>query len=175
MTKIKIIGVYQGVDSAVSAAASADYFVLVTIGKTADGRIFVLDIFRQRNVSFHEQVSIIINKAAEFKPLKIGIESNSFQAFLSQELQRLTLLPIIPITTVRDKVIRAQARSALFETHRVYISPSMHSFIEEFVLFPDGEHDDVVDGFLFALDVAEDVQQEYRGDGNYFIPEFNDF
>ena len=173
MARIAIKSIFQGVDSAVSAKASADYFALVTIGKSSDGRIFVLDVFRERGVSFHNQVSMIIKKAAEFKPLKIGIEGNSFEAFLSQELQRVTLLPIIPLQTVKDKVLRAQARSALVETHRVYISPSMHSLIEEFVLFPDGEHDDIVDGVLLALEVSEDTTPEYSGSGDYFIPEFD--
>ena len=172
MTRIPIRSIFQGVDSAVSAAASADFFALVTIGKSHDGRIFVLDVFKERGVSFHEQVNIIINKAAEFQPLKIGIEENSFQAFLSQELQRLTLLPVIPLKTVKDKVLRAQGRSALIETHRVYVSHHMQDTIGEFVLFPDGEHDDVVDAFLFCLDVAEEPNED-RERNEYFVPEFN--
>ena len=172
MTRIAIRSIFQGCDSAVSKKTFADFFALVTIGKSTDGRIFVLDVFKERGVSFHEQVNIIINKAAEFKPLKIGIEENSFAAFLSQELQRLTLLPIIPITTVRDKVLRAQARSALIETHRVYVSHHMQDTISEFVLFPDGAHDDVVDAFLFALDVAEEPNED-RVQSGYFVPEFD--
>ena len=170
MTKIKITRVYQGVDLAISKKANADFFVIVTIGLDGNGNVYILDVFRQRAVSFHQQIEMIISKAATWQPLKIGVEVNSYQAVLAEELERLTLLPIIELTTVRDKVMRAQQRSALVESGRVYVHPSMSEVISEFVLFPDGENDDAVDGFDFALTVSEDGQQV--ASSNYFIPEF---
>ena len=170
MTKIKISKVYQGVDLAISKASNADYFVTVTIGLDGNGRIFILDVFRQQGVSFQMQINTVITKAATWQPLKIGVESNAYQASLSQELARLTLLPIIELTTVRDKVMRAQQRSALVESGRVYVHPSMSEVISEFVLLPDGDHDDIFDGFDFALTVSEAPHQ--NATGNYFIPEF---
>ena len=172
MTKIKILKVYQGIDLAISRSASADYFVTLTIGLDDNGRIFILDVFRQQGVSFRDQIKTIISKAATWQPLKIGVEVNSYQAALSQELERLTLLPIIEITTVKDKVLRAQQRSALVEGGRVYVHPSMSEVISEFVLFPDGENDDIFDAFDFALTVAEEAN-ENRVRTDYFVPEFN--
>ena len=172
MTKVKISKVYQGIDLAISRSTSADYFVILTIGQDDDGRIFILDVFRKQGVSFRDQIKTIISKAATWLPLRIGVEVNSYQAALSQELERLTLLPIIEITTVKDKVLRAQQRSALVEGGRVYVHPSMSEVISEFVLFPDGENDDIFDAFDFALTVAEEPNED-RVRNEYFVPEFN--
>ena len=170
MTKIKIMRVYQGIDSAVSKQAVADYFVIATIGFDANNNIFVLDVHKRRGVSFHQQIETIISKGKMWNPLRIGIESNSFQIFLSQELERLTLLPIVPVTALKDKVSRAQQMSSFTEAGRVYVAPSMTELISEFVLFPDGEHDDQVDAVSLALLVSETGQQ--NATANYFIPEF---
>lgn len=174
MTKVKIAHVFQGIDLAISKKATSDFFCIVTIGISQVGSVFVLDIFRQRSISFRDQVNIIIKKAKEFQPEKIGLEVNGFQAIVEQELNALTLLPIIPITTVKDKVMRAQARSALVEAGRVFVSPDMHDFISELVLFPDGEHDDQFDAWEFALTVAEEKNEEAIPEG-YYQPEFDTY
>jgi len=178
MTKTAIRRVYQGCDLAVSTKNSADYFCIVTIGISEDGKIFVLNVFREKGISFHNQINAIIKKSAEWRPLKIAVENNSYQAVLSQELQRLTLLPIVPITTLKDKIMRAQGRSALVETHRVYVAHNMHSFTSELVMLdPNGssEHDDQFDSLDLALTVSETVTPEYTGSGDYFVPEFDNF
>lgn len=133
----------------------------------------MLDIFRQRGISFREQVNTIIKKAKEFQPEKIGLEVNGYQAVMEEELNALTLLPIFPINTVKDKVMRAQMRSGLVESGRVFVSSDMHNFISELVLFPDGEHDDQFDAFDFALTVAEMKGGDESIQEGYYIPEFD--
>jgi predicted phage terminase large subunit-like protein len=143
--------IYQGVDLAIAQSETSDYFVLCTIGHdTKTGLFYVLDIFRQR-LSFNSQLDIIKKKAQQWNPVSIGIESNAYQKALSGELIRTTSLPIKQLTTQKDKVSRAQRRSALFENGKIRIRKDMTVLIDELCLFPDSAHDDTFDALDFAL------------------------
>jgi predicted phage terminase large subunit-like protein len=146
--------IFQGVDLAISERETADYFVIVTIGIVVTGEIYVLDYFRDR-ISFKVQKETIVLKAAQWQPIRIGIETNQYQRALAQELVRTTTLPIKELDTVKDKVTRAQRRSALFENHKVYLRRDMTAMVDELCLFPDAPHDDLFDGFDFAITVSE--------------------
>ncbi len=147
--------VYQGVDLAISKTDTAAFFVILTLGIAQDGNIYVLDIYRKRGVTFNTQQNVIIKKAEEWKPLKIGIETNAYQEVMAQEVKRLTLLPVMQLQTVKDKIMRAQRRSGLVESGRVYVKPAMHAFVSELVMMPDSKYKDQFDAFDFALTVAE--------------------
>lgn len=159
--------IYQGCDLAISEKETADYFVLMTIGLDPDtGIYYVLDMYRDR-ISFRAQQEVIKLKAEQWQPISIGIESNAYQKSLSQELIRQTSLPIRQITTQRDKVSRAQVRSALFENGKIKIKKDMSILIDEFCLFPDAAHDDIFDAFDLAITASEtSLSIDYvRGDG----------
>ncbi len=147
--------IFQGVDLAISMAETADYFVICTIGMDAENKIYVLDMVRSR-LSFKEQMEMIKKKGKEWSPIRIGIESNTYQKVLGQELIRTTDLPIRQITTLKDKVTRAQRRSAEFENGKVFLKKDMHIFVDELVLFPDSSHDDTFDAYDFARQVSKD-------------------
>lgn len=166
--------IYQGIDLAISKKDTADFFVLLTLGINEGGDVYILDIYRERGVSFREQVALVLKKAQEWRPERIGIESNSYQAALGQEVQRLTLLPVISLPTTRDKVMRAQMRSGLVESGRVNVKRGMHDFVSELVLF-DGVsgNDDQFDAFDFALTVSENNKPEYQGGNDYYVPDFD--
>ena len=143
--------IYQGVDLAISDKETADYFVLLTIGfEKETGMYYVLDIYRER-ISFKQQQDVIKLKAEQWQPLKIGIESNAYQKALGSELIRTTSLPIRQLVTQKDKVSRAQRRSALFENGKIRIRKDMTVLIDELCLFPDASHDDTFDALDFAI------------------------
>lgn len=148
--------IYQGVDLAISEKETADYFVICTIGINTIGDIYVIDLYRDR-LSFKSQQEIIKIKGEQYRPLQIGIEGNQYQRALSQELTRTTNLPIQELQTIRDKVTRAQRRSALFENRKVFLRRDMTVFIDEFCLFPDASHDDIFDAFDFAVTASENA------------------
>jgi predicted phage terminase large subunit-like protein len=148
--------IYQGIDLAISEKETADYFVLITIGTDANGNIYILDLYRDR-LSFKSQQEIIKIKAQQWQPVSIGVEINQYQRALAQELIRTTNLPIRELQTTKDKVIRAQRRSALFENKKVFLRKDMTAFIDELCLFPDASHDDIFDAFDFAVTVSENA------------------
>lgn len=145
--------IYMGVDLAISQKETADYFAVCTIGLDQENNIYVLDIYRGRH-SFAQQVEIIKTKAQLWNPIRIGVESNAYQQAMAETL-KTNLLPVVEIKTVKDKVTRAQITSALFEAGKVFLKPTMNDFIEELLLFPDGEHDDQFDAFDFAVQVSK--------------------
>jgi phage terminase large subunit-like protein len=166
--------IYQAADLAISKKDTADFFVLLTLGIDNAGNIYILDIFRQRGITFNAQLEIISKKAAEWKPLKIAIEDNGYQAALVQEAQRLSLLPIVPLRTTKDKVMRAQMRSGLVESGRVFVKHGMHEFVSELILIRDTKGiDDQFDAFDFALTVAEMKGSEESIQESYYIPGFD--
>ena len=165
--------VYQGIDLAISKKDTADFFVILTLGINTLGNVYILDIFRKRGVTFNDQRALVIKKAKEWKPIRIGIETNAYQAVLAEEVKRLTLLPIMEIPTSKDKVLRAQMRSGLVESRRVFVRSRMHDFVSELTMFDaDAEFDDQFDAFDFALTVAESGQVEVVP-SEYYVPEFD--
>lgn len=150
------VKVYMGSDLAISSSAQADYFVLMVIGIDNESNIYVLDYVKDR-LSFDKQFNTIISYGQNKFPMveRIGIEAVSYQQSLPQELRRNSTLPIVDIQTVKDKVSRAQKRSALFENGKIYFRDNMQDLESELVLFPDGEHDDMVDSIDFAITTSE--------------------
>lgn len=155
MKKVKIDRIYMGVDPAISQKSSSDFFCICVIGIDGAGNIYVLDVVRER-LTFDRQIQIIKRKHNEWRPDIVGIEKVAYQEALIQHIrQEYPEMRIQEIQTVKDKVSRAYNRSGLFENGKVFIRKDMHLFIDEFVLFPDAQHDDQFDAFDFALDVAD--------------------
>ena len=100
----KDLEIYQGIDLAISKADTAAFFVILTLGRDIAGNIYILDIYHERGVSFNTQRLMIAKKAEEWKPIRIGIETNAYQEALAQEVERLTLLPLFEIKTTQDKI-----------------------------------------------------------------------
>lgn len=146
--------IFQGCDLAISERETADYFGLITIGIDPNGNVYVLDLYRDR-LSFKSQQEIIKQKNEQWHPVSIGIEANAYQKALPQELIRTTSMPVRSLQTDRDKVTRAQRRSALFENRKVFLRRDMNVLVDELCLFPDTAHDDLFDAFDFAMTASE--------------------
>ena len=152
----KEVKVYIGVDLAISKKTSADYFVLFVIGLDDEGNIYCLDYIKDR-LSFDKQVNTILMYGETKYPmaLRIGVESVAYQEAMLQELRRQSSLPIQSLKTSTDKVTRATRRSSLFEQGKVYLRDDMKEFEEMLLLFPEVAHDDLFDGFEFAVTVSD--------------------
>jgi predicted phage terminase large subunit-like protein len=146
--------IYQGVDVAIGQSQFNDYFVIVTIGvDKATDDIYVIDYLRAR-ATFTEQVLHVYNKFMEYDPIRVGIESNAYQKALYTELKmdkKYNKVRAFPIYTSLDKLTRLTKMAARFENGDVYIGKDMPELIEELLMFPSGEHDDVADGLDFAI------------------------
>lgn len=147
--------IFQGVDPAISQKTTADYFAHQTIGVDREtGDIYDLARFKGR-LSFHEQVDYIVRAAQEWEPVAIGIENNAYQDALAQEVARHFWMPVLPLRTKLDKVMRTKIFSAITEQHRLHLSPNSTSLMENLVNMPNVQHDDEFDALYLACEAAK--------------------
>jgi predicted phage terminase large subunit-like protein len=162
---------YLGSDLAISQKASADLFVVVVIAyDMATDTVYVLDHFSGR-CTFVQQQQIICELADMHHIARGGVEAQQYQEAQVQELRRKRPdLPIVPIRVKHDKHTRAWRLTPRFEAGRVrfrkglpppgkdgrhpYMAATLDKLIEGLVLFPNGEHDDDMDGLDHAIRVA---------------------
>jgi predicted phage terminase large subunit-like protein len=162
-----------------SVTAKGDYMAIAVMGKDTKNRAYLLDIIRQKATLF-TQVEILENTASIFKPRTVNIESNAAQTFLTQYASRETMLNIKPSTTKLGKDQRFISMAALFQSKKVLVKgkkdetegvipdDSMRAFVDEWMAFPKGGHDDTLDAVEKALEVL--VYKPPPQMGNYDPP-----
>ena len=148
-------------DTAFKTKASNDYSVR-TIWADTDKGYFLLDMWKQK-VEFPDLKRMVTSYPQEHEPHAILVEDKASGQSLVQELQRDTMLPIVPIKVDTDKVSRAFAVTPLIESGRVFLpegAPWLAEYINSLASFPNASHDDDVDSTTQALAYLS------RGGGN---------
>lgn len=145
--------IYQGCDLAIGQKDGNDYFAHATIAVDQKGLAYVVDIFQDR-LTFKKQTSTIVKKVFVHDALKVGIESNAYQAAQLQEVQEhIGKKRAIPIFTLKDKTTRGMKLAAVCENGRLLFKKGdskQMDLIEQLIKMPSGDHDDMFD----ALDIA---------------------
>ena len=148
--------IYQAWDLAISTKETADYTVCTTVGVSKDNKIYVLDWYRSR-IDFPTQVKMVKSQAQKWNPYQIAIESNAYQQALPQQLKQTSMLPIKEVKRTVDKVTRILSGFVHFENGKVLL-PDNHlqieNFLNEYIYFPQGKHDDMLDSMELALQIA---------------------
>jgi predicted phage terminase large subunit-like protein len=145
--------IFMAVDPAISQAATADYFALVVLGMNDDRNIWVLDTYRER-LDFPAQIEIIKSKAAQWDPDRIPIEDSAYQLSLVQALMRESSLPVVRSKSAGDKTARIMAMGPHFENGRIRVRRGMRELEAEYLAFPRGAHDDLLDALEKAVEAA---------------------
>lgn len=145
-------------DTAFKKHEGADPSVIMTLGLSHSGDIYIVDIIKGR-WDFPELKSraIHVNNKWRGRGLRsLYIEDKASGQSLIQELRRQSGVSVIAHKVVNDKVARVHAITPLIESGRVYLpekSPWYDEFIEETLQFPSGTHDDQVDCLSMGLDI----------------------
>jgi predicted phage terminase large subunit-like protein len=110
--------------------------------------------------SFSEQISLIKQLAAKWKPSVVAIEDVAYQKALIQQLSAETHLNVRGVKPISDKVSRFAPMEARYELGQVYHSRSLpQEFEAELLSFPIGSHDDMVDSLAYAWQALGQVQE----------------
>jgi hypothetical protein len=95
--------IFMGVDFALSTETGMDYTVIFVLGVDDFGNRWVIDIIRDRGLSFGEQKSRIVDAARKYRPTLILVESVQAQRIFGDELIRTTDLPVRHYVTGSEK------------------------------------------------------------------------
>jgi predicted phage terminase large subunit-like protein len=154
--------VFQAYD--LSSGKAADYFAAVTLGVDPETMtVFVLDAWHAK-LTFLQQAGAVQRQARSWMPMVQGIERDPLGA-LGQYLGDTSLLNIIGMRPHLSKALRLSAVTPHLEQGRVVFNPALApglivdpdgrgDLITELTTFPLAAHDDLVDAFVHAMNLA---------------------
>ena len=156
--KVKPVEVYAGVDPASSLSATADFFVIATIAVDSDNNKYIVDLFRDR-ISPAEQPGKIIELYKKFRPKRMNIETTGYQEALRTAVRELMLEDNLYIPGL-ERGVKPRTRKSerllslvpIFAKKSFYWRPEDLVGQQEFLSYPRGKHDDVMDAIWTALE-----------------------
>ncbi len=172
--EVKPVEVYCGVDPASSLSSTADYFVVATVGVDYDNNKYIIDIYRDR-ISPAEQPSKLIEVFKKYRPKRMKIETVGYQEALRTAVRELMLKESLYIPGL-EKGVKPRNRKSerllslvpLFAKGTFFFRPQDNIAQQEFLSYPRGKHDDVMDAIWTALDGSKPSRRkEFDKDDNY--------
>lgn len=150
---------YMAWDLAIGTKEDNDYSVGVVAGVDYMGDIYVLDVVRDRWSSF-ELVEQILDLYSKWLPEYVGIEKGQIEMALGPLLKKRAQERKLHSFHAeglkpgrRDKMARARPIQGRMQQGKVFFPKHadwLPSFVEEMKLFPNGKHDDQVDGIAWV-------------------------
>lgn len=166
--------IYMGVDIARSASVGADYFVIFTIGKDPQGTRYLIDIHRSKGMPFRLQLETMAIEAQKYDPSLIYLESNALQQLYTDEMRRMTDLPVKEFVTTavnkypldkgvpglrilleNQKLIIPRGDEYSRATTDIWMAEATQFGYIEGKLMGIGTHDDTVMAWWFAEEAAK--------------------
>jgi len=123
------------------------------------GEIYLKELWRARCTK-QEYLDALKGFNERYKPLRVVIETVAAQEYLAQDAERW--MPVTRLKRTTDKVARAYWLQPFFENAQI-LMPAKHvvcdytlwqALMDELVLFPQGEHDDLFDGLQTMVEGA---------------------
>lgn len=153
---------YILVDAASSKKRSSDYTAMIVVGLGTDGNYYILDMVRDR-LNLAERMNRLFDLHRKYKPTQVRFERygmlSDIDAIRGRQEQENYRFDVVEVAGVTSKIDRVRRLIPLFEQGKVWLPKSLHvtdwqgqvvdltrAFTEEeFVPFPVGIHDDMMD------------------------------
>lgn len=180
------LNIYLVFDPASAKKKDSDYTAGWCVGFGADRNMYVLDMVRDR-LSLTERADLVMNWHRKWQPLAVGYERYGMMADIEhiryRQEQENYRFPIIELGGTMPKVDRIRRLVPWFEQGRVYLPPQMpktnyegrtidlvESFkTDEYIPFPVGMHDDMLDALARILD--DEMPADWPMSGDVFDDE----
>jgi len=161
---------YIVVDPANEKKKTSDYTVFMVIGLSADNNYYLIDMIRDR-YNLTERTDMLFFLHSKYMPLKVGYERYGMQADVQHiqyvQKSRNYRFDVIELGGSMPKNNRIRKLIPVFEQGRFYLPEKLYKvtqdhrkrdliqdFInEEYLAFPVGLHDDMLDCMARILDV----------------------
>jgi len=152
------VAVYSGVDPASSLSLKADFFVIATIGLDNEGNVYMINLVRTK-IDPAEQPDLIIKTYKKYKPKRMKIETVAYQEALRSAVRKQMAEQNLYIPGL-EKGVKPRNRKSerllslvpLLAKKQFYFRPQDIEAQAEFLSYPRGKHDDVMDAVWTALD-----------------------
>ncbi len=151
--------IVTSIDPAISKKDDADYTAIVTKGATFDPipKVYTLEV-KRGHWSLRDTVREAFLTAEKWNQRETLVETTAYQEALGQELRaeeenRRTNIGVVEIKPDKDKERRAHAVSPMYQNGQQYIDSNdrmQQRMIDEMILFPTGDHDDMVDAAVMS-------------------------
>ena len=156
--EIKPVAVYSGVDPASSLSMKADFFVIATVGIDNEGNVYVINIVRTK-LDPADQPDAIIRQYKKYKPKRMKIETVAYQEALRSAVRKQMQEQNLYIPGL-EKGVKPRTKKSerllsmvpLLAKKQFYFRPQDIEAQAEFLSYPRGKHDDVMDAIWTALD-----------------------
>jgi phage terminase large subunit-like protein len=178
---MKFEKVVVGCDFAISSNVGADYYVFTVWGVDENREMWLLNMFRDKGKTFHEQMQILRGINIRYRPECMVLEQNVFQQIFVQEADKQGM-PVIGHTTGIDKYDLKTGwpgLAILFERGKIHIPiGDQYSQNIKDLIFTDlgsvaftdkglesvGEHDDISSSMWLATLGANKLMTGFKYD-----------
>jgi predicted phage terminase large subunit-like protein len=138
------------IDPAIGQKKTSDYTGIAVISTTPD-KTWYLRVAARYRLTPTQIVSKAFELCEQFKLEALGVEDVAYQEallyFISEEMIRRD--KFIPIKGIKHNKVSKETRILglvpRFEYSRIFCVPGLYDFEEEYLAFPRGSHDDILD------------------------------
>lgn len=145
------LDIVMAVDPNAGQSEFADFMGIVVMARHRNTKIrYVLDVYALK-LTIDKQISTLKTIYDQWNPTHIGIEVVRSQRALfelAKAEHHFRLKELNP--DGKDKITRSSYVEPLVENGTVKFNPHHHAFHDELLAFPFGDHDDMVDAFVYA-------------------------
>lgn len=159
--EIKPVEIYMGIDPASSLGIRADYFVIAIIAIDVDNNKYVVDIIRGR-FDPAIQPDKIISAFKKYRPKRTKVETVAYQEALRSAVRKQMVEQNLYIpgleTGVKPRTRKSERLLSLvpmLAKGEFFFRPQDTVAQQEFLSYPKGKHDDIMDAIWTALDKAQ--------------------
>jgi predicted phage terminase large subunit-like protein len=144
--------------------ANTDWWTIVVGGRPIKGGIYASEVYLRdvwrSSCTKEEYLERLKRFNEKYKPLKVLIETVAAQEYLAQDAEKH--MPVERLERTTDKVARAYWLQAFFENGQILIPEkslvrdyiTWQALLDELLLFPQAEHDDLFDGLQTMMEGA---------------------
>ena len=136
------------------ATDTSDYSVCLTFLIRNKNQYYLIDVYRGRP-EFPDLAKLVCSHAQRFQAAPILIEDKASGTSLIQTAKRNGLQGVIARKPSSDKASRMQGQTPKLEAGSLFLprsSPWRVDFLEEYLSFPRGRHDDQIDALSQFLE-----------------------